>query len=102
MARLSCEKIKSLASHLSISTRQATHTGKSHSAAEFLWRMQLQIQYIAAKLTPHVYVPEDMVNSMLMRLQDVIRREGNPTMYLARGLYTQPALFRAKIVLIKS
>jgi hypothetical protein len=36
MARLSCEKIKTPASHLSISTRQATHTGKSHGAAEFL------------------------------------------------------------------
>ncbi len=48
-----------ISSHLSISTRQATHTGKSHGAARFLWRMQLQIQYIAMKLIAHVYLHEE-------------------------------------------
>jgi hypothetical protein len=43
---------------------------------------------------------KNLVNSLPRRPQDITRREGNPTKYYPEELYTQCALFRAKIIYI--
>ncbi len=70
-----------------------------------LWKMELHIKYAPVKLRPHIQYMylKNLVDSMPRRLQDVIRKKGNPTTkYWAGELHTPRAHFLAKIIEIKN
>ncbi len=78
--------------------RQATHIRKNLRALQFLCRMQLKIQYTPVQSIPHVHVPEDPREFYTHEASGCHQEGGESPSVLARGLYTEYTLFKAKIV----
>jgi hypothetical protein len=72
------------------------------TAWQFLWRMQLQIQYTPGKVRPHLRVPEEIREFHAQEAAGCHHEGGKSHQVLARGLYTLWALLRAKIIMIKN
>jgi hypothetical protein len=66
----------------------ASHTHRENlRMLQLLWKIQLKIQYTPVELRSYVYVLKNLLNSMLIRLQDFIRRRGIPPTTCKRGLH---------------